>query len=126
MTHIAIETLATLPGRDARISDYVAAGLTPDAADQLETHAERIARIGRRTIVDIGSELLLARRAAQHGTWLPFLGSVNIVERTAQHYMQVATFFEELTFFLAPPTTPPSGVMTPIRCWAVCRTQFSS
>ena len=110
MTHTAIETLATLPGRDARISDYVAAGLTPDAADQLETHAERIARIGRRTIVDIGSELLLARRAAQHGTWLPFLGSVNIVERTAQHYMQVATFFEDKPAKLAylPPRLLPA------------------
>jgi hypothetical protein len=82
-----------LPDHSGHIDRYAAAGLSRPEAFALEAHAAKIISAGRRTILEMGRELLQAREVAKHGTWGPFLQRCGLEERTAQNYMRVAEQF---------------------------------
>lgn len=121
-----------LPDHAGQIDRYAAAGLTRPQAFSLEAHAAKIISSGRRTILEIGRELLSAREIAQYGTWGPFLARCGLEERTAQNYMNVARQFGDkpemisalpatALYALAAPTADPvvvGEIVTEVRAGA--------
>lgn len=110
-----------LPGHTEQIDRYAAAGLTRPQGLELEAAAARIISAGRRTILQIGRDLLSARDIAQYGTWGPFLQRCGLEERTAQNYMNVARQFGDqpemisalpatALYLMAAPTANPAVV----------------
>jgi hypothetical protein len=95
-----------LPEHEAQLILYTSAGLTSPEAFGLESRAARIISAGRRTIVEIGQELLAARQEARYGTWNTFLARCGIEERTAQNYMHVVERFGDKPEIISalPPT----------------------
>lgn len=84
-----------LPDHAAQLVIYETAGLSRPQAFDLEAHAAKIISIGRRSILEIGRELLVAREQATHGTWTPFLARCGLTESTARNYMHVAGRFAD-------------------------------
>lgn len=110
-----------LPDHDDRMEAYKRLGLDHRAAFSLECRAAKIMTVIRRSVVEVGWELLEARKEAQFGAWAPFLQRIGIEERTAQNYMLVARAFGNkpeivsalpvtALYLLAAPSADPSVV----------------
>lgn len=84
-----------LPNHEAQIDVYAAAGLTRPEAFGLEASAAKIITLGRRSVIEIGRELVRAREDAKYRTWGPFLARCGLEERTAQNYMNTFRSFHD-------------------------------
>lgn len=83
-------------------------GLTPDVANEARASADRIKQCIRRSVIDVGRELVRMKDVIPHGDFMPWVGSeLRMTQRTAQRYMSVVTAFEgkcDSVSYL-PPTT---------------------
>jgi hypothetical protein len=110
-----------LPDHREQVQTYIRLGLDGHDAVELEQSAARIISLTRRSVVEVGQELVKAREKAQQGAWGAFLARVGIEERTAQNYMNVARAFGDkpeiisalpptATYALAAPSADPQIV----------------
>lgn len=75
------------------VAIYEKAGLSASRAYDLELTAARILTYARTTVVLIGQELRFAHEATHRGGWKEFLARVEMDEKTARNYMNVAEQF---------------------------------
>jgi Protein of unknown function (DUF3102) len=100
------------------ISRFDYASVTPSVATFLRGQADRIRRYAAKSVIQIGKDLIAAKRYLCHGAFLHWLESeVGIAARTGQVYMQVAHWAEgqdtriallppSLLYMLSSPSTP--------------------
>lgn len=79
------------PAASARAVSVLASDeLTEKTIDELTAEILALQIQGNKVLFAIGKRLIAAKEKLSHGDWLPWLESVNIPERLAQRYMQLA------------------------------------
>ncbi|MBR4545002.1 MAG: DUF3102 domain-containing protein [Oscillibacter sp.] len=79
------------PAASARAVSVLASDeLAEKTIDELTAEILALQIQGNKVLFAIGKRLIAAKEKLSHGDWLPWLESVNIPERLAQRYMQLA------------------------------------
>ena len=120
MSHCSSLVRVARPSRDAESFDY--ATVSPEVARYLKGHASRLRRYISKSIIQIGKDLLSAKRYLPHGAFLEWVETeAGINPRTAQSYMHAAEWAADksatvahlppgLLYILSSASTPPKYV----------------
>lgn len=84
-----------LDDKDAALADELSIDLARDTETLLDSAVEKANRSGR-LVVEVGLELLAAKRARAHGEWYPLLESRGLTQQRASEFMRYAKFASRL------------------------------